>query len=66
MENERDGPRREQVGARIAQSVAGIIELFDCLLDISKLDAGGVAPALADVALAPLLQRANARCADDA
>jgi signal transduction histidine kinase len=66
LENERDAARREQVAARIARAVDNINELFDGLLDISKLDAGVVAPTLAEVALAPILQRVHARFADDA
>jgi signal transduction histidine kinase len=66
LENESSPARREQVAERIARAVAGINELFDGLLDISKLDAGVVAPALADVPLAPILQRVHARFADDA
>jgi signal transduction histidine kinase/ActR/RegA family two-component response regulator len=61
------GPaRREQLADRIARAVSSINELFDGLLDISKLDAGVVAPALGDVPLAPILQRVHARFADDA
>ena len=61
------GPRqREEVTERIARAVASINELFDGLLDISKLDAGVVAPAIADVPLAPILRRVHARFADDA
>lgn len=66
LESERDASGRDQVAARIARAVDNINELFDGLLDISKLDAGVVAPALAEVPLAPILQRVHARFADDA
>lgn len=66
LEGEASPARREQVAERIGRAVSSINELFDGLLDISKLDAGVVAPALADVPLAPILQRVHARFADDA
>jgi signal transduction histidine kinase len=66
LENEPSAARREEVVARIARAVADINELFDGLLDISKLDAGVVAPMLADVALAPVLRRVHASFSEDA
>lgn len=66
LDEERDPARREQIGGRISRAVSNINELFDGLLDISKLDAGVVAPQWADVPLAPLLQRVHARFVDDA
>ena len=66
LEGEASPARREQAAERIGRAVSSINELFDGLLDISKLDAGVVAPALADVPLAPILQRVHARFADDA
>lgn len=41
--------------ARVEQSIGAAEELLRALLDISKLDAGGVVPAIQPVALAPLL-----------
>ena len=47
---------REVVG-NIRRSVDAMGELFDALLDISRLDAGIVQPCVATVALAPVLER---------
>lgn len=66
LEHEQSPSRRELVADRIARAVDNINELFDGLLDISKLDAGVVAPALADVPLEPLLRRVLASFAEDA
>jgi len=43
--------------AKVRQCAHTMDELFRALLDISKLDAGAVQPALADVELQPLLER---------
>lgn len=66
LENETSPAKREMVAARIARAVGSINELFDGLLDISKLDAGVIAPTVLDVPIAPILQRIHARYADDA
>jgi signal transduction histidine kinase/CheY-like chemotaxis protein len=66
LEHETSPTRRDQVASRISRAVASINELFDGLLDISKLDAGVVAPTLADVPLDPILKRVQSCFADDA
>ena len=66
LEGERSPSRREEVAARIGRAVTDINELFDGLLDISKLDAGVVAPVLADVPIDPILRRVHASFAEDA
>lgn len=66
LENERSAGRREEVAARIARAVNDINELFDGLLDISKLDAGVVSPDIVEVPLEPILRGVHARFADDA
>ncbi len=45
---------------QIRSAVAAMNELFNALLDISKLDAGGVTPKLADFPIGPVLERIGA------
>jgi signal transduction histidine kinase/Na+/proline symporter len=53
---ERDiAPTMRPILARLDGSIRGAEELLRALLDISKLDAGGVQPTLESIALAPLL-----------
>lgn len=51
----RTGPDAPIV-ARVEQSIGAAEELLRALLDISKLDAGGIVPQIQPVALGPLLQ----------
>ncbi|WP_294108514.1 PAS-domain containing protein [Sphingomonas sp.] len=51
----RDGGGDGQLVERIGQSIGAAEELLRALLDISKLDAGGIEPRPQAVALAPLL-----------
>jgi signal transduction histidine kinase/CheY-like chemotaxis protein len=48
------GPEIEPLVARIARATASLEELFDGVLDVSKLDAGVVEPRVRDFALAEL------------
>lgn len=53
---------------QISASTAGLGELFDSLLDISRLDVAGIQPALVAFALGPRLERlvaAHRRAADE-
>jgi signal transduction histidine kinase/CheY-like chemotaxis protein len=45
---------------RVRRSTASLTEMFDALLDISRLDAGAVAPEIREFELAPLLDRLEA------
>jgi signal transduction histidine kinase/CheY-like chemotaxis protein len=51
---ERD-PELKRLADRVDNSLSAAEELLDALLDISRLDAGGVKPELTDFPLAPLL-----------
>jgi signal transduction histidine kinase len=51
-----DGQERELV-ARVRRSTQALSEMFDALLDMSRLDAGAVEPDLRAVPLDPLLER---------
>ena len=57
-------PRAQHDSASIVRninrSLAALEDLFNALLDISKLDAGIVKPEVRDVALSPLLERLSA------
>ena len=48
---------REHLFERIQSAVTGMNELFDALLDITKLDAGVLTPELSDFPIEQLLQR---------
>jgi CheY-like chemotaxis protein len=48
---------QSRVVARIDAAIAAMNELFDALLDISKLDAGALAPSLSEFPVDHLLQR---------
>ncbi|MEP7328749.1 MAG: sensor histidine kinase, partial [Betaproteobacteria bacterium] len=51
-----DGTRRQLIG-KVAASSAAVSDLIEALLDISKLDAGAVAPQPTEFALQPLFDR---------
>lgn len=57
LQSERDEAQRAKITTRIEVAVANMNELFSALLDISKLDAGALSPALTDLPLAKLLER---------
>jgi len=57
---------RSRIVERVKASVAAMNELFNALLDISKLDAGALAPNVADFPVAQLLQRIEATFAEPA
>ncbi|MBU2091551.1 MAG: PAS-domain containing protein, partial [Alphaproteobacteria bacterium] len=48
--------RQKEIAGQIGDCLETVSSLFDALLDISKLDAGVVAPAFAPVPLGPLLK----------
>jgi signal transduction histidine kinase/CheY-like chemotaxis protein len=52
-----DGPDRERVVERVETAVGAMNELFDALLDISKLDAGGLAAHPVDFPVSRILGR---------
>jgi signal transduction histidine kinase/CheY-like chemotaxis protein len=57
LRHERNQAERKQLLARIDTAVASMNELFNALLDISKLDAGVLAPSILDFPLDRLLKR---------
>jgi signal transduction histidine kinase/CheY-like chemotaxis protein len=57
LRHERNHAERKQLLARIDTAVASMNELFDALLDISKLDAGVLAPSFSNFPLDRLLKR---------
>jgi signal transduction histidine kinase len=57
LRGETDQAERSRVTAQIDAAVTGMNDLFNALLDISKLDAGALAPDVADFPLAQILQR---------
>ncbi|MFN0299019.1 MAG: ATP-binding protein [Burkholderiales bacterium] len=66
LRTEAEPQRREHLAARIENAVANMNALFDGLLDISKLDAGVIAPALSDFPIHRLLEQVEAMFAADA
>jgi signal transduction histidine kinase/CheY-like chemotaxis protein len=59
-------PEQHALADRICQSVEGIEQTFDALLDISRLDAGVVQPKTEAFALQELLDRVLGDCAAEA
>ncbi len=59
-------PEQHALADRICQSVEGIEQTFDALLDISRLDAGVVQPKTEAFALQELLDRVLGDCASEA
>jgi signal transduction histidine kinase/DNA-binding NarL/FixJ family response regulator len=57
LRHERNQAERNQLLARIDTAVASMNELFNALLDISRLDAGVLAPSISDFPLDGLLKR---------
>lgn len=63
---EREPQKRERLTRRVEAAVEAINELFDGLLDISKLEAGVVTADVCDFPIQQLLDRAQATFAADA
>src|SRR2546421_3553372 len=57
LRNEKDQAEKNRVIARIDTAVAAMNELFNALLDMSKLDAGVLTPSLSDFPVDQLLKR---------
>ena len=57
LQSRLDSPDRDRLLERINASVAAMNELFNALLDISKLDAGVLTPNLSEFSVAELLDR---------
>jgi CheY-like chemotaxis protein len=57
LRHERNRVERNRLFVRIHTAAASMNELFNALLDISKLDAGVVAPSISDFPLTRLLKR---------
>lgn len=66
LRHDADTPARKRLAGQINESVRGVSELLDSLLDISRLDVAGVTPAPADLSLAELFQRLDANFARSA
>jgi signal transduction histidine kinase len=60
LRSDHDPAERDRLVARIESAVGNVNELFESLLDISKLDAGVVAPAISDFPLARIFERITA------
>jgi signal transduction histidine kinase/DNA-binding NarL/FixJ family response regulator len=57
LAHETDRAEHARLAARINTAVTGMNELFNALLDISKLDAGVLAPNISEFSIAQLLDR---------
>lgn len=57
LRSEPDQAERARLASRIDLAVANMNELFNALLDISKLDAGTLAPSISDFSISGLLDR---------
>ena len=57
LRDQRETLERSRLVDRINTAVAAMNELFNALLDISKLDAGALAPTITEFSMAPLLKR---------
>jgi signal transduction histidine kinase/ActR/RegA family two-component response regulator len=66
LRGDMSGQERGRIVECINASVAGMNELFNALLDISKLDAGALTPNVTEFAIARLLQRIDATFAEPA
>lgn len=58
----RDEESRRKLIGKVTASSAAVSDLIEALLDISKLDAGAVAPQPAEFALQPLFERIEQAC----
>jgi signal transduction histidine kinase len=61
-----DTPARKKIASHIQDSVSGMSELLDSLLDISRLDVAGVTPVMTDIPLTDVFQRLDAIFAQSA
>jgi signal transduction histidine kinase len=66
LRTESDPTARGRLAARIEAAVGSMNELFDALLDMSKLDAGILEPSRSEFPVARLLQRIETTFADSA
>ena len=66
LDADTDRADRRRIVARIGTAVAVMNDLFNALLDISKLDAGAVAPDVAAFPIDPLLRKIENMFAADA
>ena len=66
LQHTTDASQRRQLVARIDAALGGINQLFDGLLDISRLDAGGIEPDRRDFPIQWVLDRVQDTHADDA
>jgi signal transduction histidine kinase len=66
LRTESDPTARSRLAARIEAAVGSMNELFDALLDMSKLDAGILEPIRTEFPIARLLQRIETTFADSA
>ena len=57
LRSERDPAERERLAARIDTAVANMNELFNALLDISRLDAGAMTASISDFPVSRVLNR---------
>jgi signal transduction histidine kinase len=60
LQNETRQAERQRIAGRIDAAVANMNELFNALLDISKLDAGSMTPTLSNFPIADILTRLEA------
>jgi signal transduction histidine kinase/CheY-like chemotaxis protein len=66
LRSEKDPAERERLAARVDTAITNMNELFNALLDISKLDAGAMRPNLSDFPVSQVLNRIGATFAPPA
>ena len=66
LRSEKDPAERERLAARVDTAITNMNELFNALLDISKLDAGAMRPNLSDFPVSRVLNRIGATFASPA
>ena len=57
LQSETDGTKHDRLTRQVGQAVGAMNELFDALLDMSKLEAGVLEPTIADFPIARMLER---------
>src|SRR5262249_33687614 len=60
LEDDVRDPEAQELVSKIRDSTRALEEMFDALLDVSRLDAGGMDVDVTDLSLLPLLQRLEA------